>query len=59
MQWLRESRPFRPAYAALGVVHPESRIEAFYFAVERLVVPRLDALGLDGKGAWAGRYRQG
>jgi hypothetical protein len=59
MQWLREGRQFRPAYAALGVLHPERRVEAFYFAVERLVVPRLDALGLDGKKAWADRYRTG
>ncbi|HEY2517312.1 MAG TPA: diiron oxygenase [Polyangiaceae bacterium] len=58
MQWLRAGKAFHPAYAALGVLHPERRIEAFYFAVERLVVPRLNALGLDGGRAWAERYRQ-
>ena len=41
MLWLKEGRPFDPAYAELGVLHPEQRVEAFYFAVERFVVPRL------------------
>ena len=58
MQWLRAGKAFHPAYAELGVLHPERRIEAFYFAVERLVVPRLHALGLDGTRAWAERYKQ-
>jgi hypothetical protein len=57
MRWLRERRPFDPAYAALGVLHPEERIEAFYMAVERLVVPRLTRIGLDGARAWRDRYR--
>jgi hypothetical protein len=57
MLWLREKKPFDPAYAALGVLHPESRIEAFYFAVERFVTPRLTSLGLDGDVAWKNRYR--
>lgn len=57
MRWLEQRRPFDPAYAALGVLHPEARIEAFYFAVERLVVPRLTRLGLDGNRAWMERYR--
>jgi hypothetical protein len=57
MLWLQERKPFDPAYAALGVLHPESRVEAFYFAVERFVVPRLTRLGLDGDLAWATRYR--
>jgi hypothetical protein len=56
MLWLRGRRPFDPAYAALGVLRPESRIEAFYSAVERLVVPRLTRLGLDGALAWKNRY---
>jgi len=47
------------AYAALGVLHPEARVEAFYFAVERFVVPRLTRLGLDGDLAWKTRYRSG
>jgi hypothetical protein len=59
MLWLREKKGFDPAYAALGVLHPESRVEAFYFAVERFVVPRLTRLGLDGDLAWKNRYRGG
>jgi len=57
MRWLQQRLPFDPAYAALGVLHPEERIEAFYSAVERLVVPRLTRLGLDGDAAWKERYR--
>lgn len=57
IRWLKEERPFAPSYAALGVLHPEARIEAFYFAVERLVLPRLTRLGLDGQSAWQSRYR--
>ena len=57
MLWLKERRPFDPAYADLGVLHPEQRVEAFYFAVERFVVPRLGRLGLDGPRAWELRYK--
>jgi hypothetical protein len=57
MAWLQQKRPFDPAYASLGVLHPEARIEAFYFAVERFVVPRLTRVGLDGAAAWERRYR--
>jgi hypothetical protein len=45
---LEAGEPFDPTFAELGVLAPEARVEAFYGAVERLVVPRLDALGLDG-----------
>jgi hypothetical protein len=57
LQWLEKRMPFDPAYAALGVLNPEARVEAFYFAVEKLVVPRLARLGLDGARAWSERYR--
>lgn len=57
MLWLKERRPFDPEYAALGVLHPEQRVEAFYFAVERFVVPRLGRIGLDGSTAWELRYK--
>jgi P-aminobenzoate N-oxygenase AurF len=57
MRWLERRTPFDAAYAALGVLHPEVRIEAFYVAVERLVLPRLTRLGLDGTRAWEARYR--
>jgi hypothetical protein len=58
LEWLQRRQPFDPAHAALGVLNPEDRVEAFYTAVERLVVPRLTRLGLDGSTAWQGRYRQ-
>jgi hypothetical protein len=57
MLWLQRGQPFDPAYAALGVLHPEARVEAFYAAVERLVLPRLTRIGLDGPLAWKNRYR--
>jgi hypothetical protein len=57
MLWLQAKQPFDRAYAALGVLHPEARIEAFYFAVERFVLPRPTRLGLDGDLAWRNRYR--
>lgn len=56
LRFLERGESFDPAWAALGVIHPERRAEAFYAAVEQLVVPRLTALGLDGAGAWARRY---
>ena len=55
---LEAGEPFDPAYAALGVLAPEARVDAFYRAVEHLVVPRLTALGLDGARAWSERYRR-
>jgi len=57
MRWLESRRPFDPACAALGVLHPEARVEAFYAAVEKLVLPRLTRVGLDGPVAWKNRYR--
>jgi hypothetical protein len=59
MRWLGKRQPFDPAYAALGVLDPEARVEAFYFAVERFVVPRLTRIGLDGSRAWKNRYQEG
>ena len=58
LQWLEAGTPFDPAHAALGVLPPETRVDAFYAAVERLVIPRLSALGLDGDRAWRDRYRR-
>ena len=54
---LEAGEPFAPGLAALGVLPPEKRIEAFYHSVERLVIPRLTRLGLDGLAAWENRYR--
>jgi hypothetical protein len=57
LRWLQAGKPFDPVHAALGVLAPEARVHAFYGAVEELVLPRLDALGLDGAALWRGRYR--
>ena len=54
---LDAGEPFVPALAELGVLAPEARVDAFYQAVERLVLPRLASLGLDGEAAWRDRYR--
>jgi hypothetical protein len=54
---LEAALPFDPALEGLGVLAPEVRVDAFYAAVEKRVVPRLDALGLRGAEAWADRYR--
>jgi len=56
IRYLQRREPFDPAYAALGVLNPEARVEAFYFAVERLVLPRLTRVGVDGPLAWSKRY---
>lgn len=53
---LKAKTDFAPHYAELGVLAPETRIEAFYEAVERFVIPRLTGLGLDGQSAWRDRY---
>jgi hypothetical protein len=58
LQRLEAGTPFDRAHAALGVLPPETRVDAFYAAVERLVIPRLTALGLDGARAWRDRYRR-
>lgn len=56
LRWLEAGTPFEPAYASLGVLAPKARVEAFYAAVERLVLPRLSRLGLDAERAWRERY---
>ncbi len=59
LHWLQANVAFNSKYAELGVLEPEARVEAFYAAVERLVVPRLTRLGLDGRRAWRDRYSAG
>ncbi len=54
---LEANEPFDAKLALLGVLAPERRVQAFYAAIEGSVCPRLDRLGLDGKRAWAERYR--
>jgi hypothetical protein len=53
---LSRGEPFDAAWAELGVLPPEARVDAFYAALERRVLPALTARGLDGAGAWARRY---
>ena len=53
---LEVNAAFDPMLARLGVLSPASRVEAFYQAIDRLVLPRLTALGIDGAVAWAERY---
>lgn len=59
LRFLERGDHFDPVWAALGVIDPERRVEAFYAAVEQLVIPRLDRIGLDGARAFADRYRSG
>lgn len=54
---LERNEPFDPAWAALGVLPPERRVDAFYGSLERRVRPSLTRLGLDGDRAWERRYR--
>jgi hypothetical protein len=53
---LESGEPFDDRLAAYGVLSPDARVEAFYEAVEKRVLPRLEALGLDGQDVWARRY---
>jgi len=39
-----------------GAKRGEARVEAFYTAVERLVIPRLAKLGFDGQRTWERRW---
>ena len=57
LRWLQKGQPFEAALGRLGVLSPEVRVESFYHAVERLVIPRLTHLGVDGALAWNRRYR--
>lgn len=54
---LEANEPFDPTLAALGVLPPAIRVDAFYLAIESLVIPHLTRAGLDGARAWADRYR--
>jgi hypothetical protein len=54
---LEAGEPFEPAWAELGVLPPDVRVEAFYGAIEGVALPRLARLGFDAPRAWADRYR--
>jgi hypothetical protein len=58
LRWLSQRRPFDERWSELGVLSPETRVEAFYGAVERHVIPRLNRIGIDGARAYAERYRR-
>jgi hypothetical protein len=57
LQRLERGEFFDPTWSALGVLPPEQRAEAFYWAIEKRVIPQLNAVGLDGALAWRNRYR--
>ncbi len=57
LESLARGDPFDPQWAALGVLAPSSRVDAFYGAIEKRVLPGLDALDLRGRAAWTARYR--
>jgi hypothetical protein len=54
---LERGEPFEPAWAELGVLPPDQRVDAFYGALENRVLPRLATLGIDAARAWELRYR--
>lgn len=56
LESLARGDPFDPGWASLGVLSPAARVDAFYGAMERRVLPALTARGLDGEDAWASRY---
>lgn len=45
--------------AELGSLSVEAHRDAFFDAVERLLLPRLDRAGLAGRAAWAARHQPG
>lgn len=57
LESLARGDPFDPRWAALGVLAPSARVDAFYGAMERRVLPGLVARGIDGEAAWEARYR--
>lgn len=56
MRRLDAGEHFDPMHAALGVLPPTVRVDAFYAAVEGQVLPRLTRLGFDGAQLWSQRY---
>ena len=58
LRFLEAGKPFDPAWAALGVIPPERRVDAFYTSVEQLVIPRLERMGIAGRRLWDARYRR-
>jgi len=56
LESLARGDPFDPQWAALGVLAPAVRVDAFYGAIERRVLPALTFRGMDGSRVWAARY---
>lgn len=57
LQRLEANVDTNPQVFELGVIPPQLRIETFYRGLERVVMPRLAQLGLNGEEAWAKRYQ--
>ena len=58
LRFLEAGKSFDPAWAMLGVIAPERRVEAFYAAIEQLVIPRLERIGIAGQQLWDARYKR-
>lgn len=56
LESLARGDPFDPEWAALGVLAPAARVDAFYGAIDKRVLPALTSRGMDGSGVWAARY---
>ncbi len=61
IRWLQKRQPFDPAYAALGVLNPEARVEAFYHWPSEASAGAAAACASVWTGLWPGRarYRDG
>jgi hypothetical protein len=54
---LQAGETIDPALTRLGVLSPETRVNAFYRTLETRVLSSLDKLGLEGSRGWKERYR--
>jgi hypothetical protein len=56
---LERGEVLAPELEGLGVLSAETRVNALHFALDRKVVPRLAALGLDAQALWSRRHSRG
>ena len=54
---LESGTSFPSALTELGILSPESRVNAFYDSLEKRILPKLDSLALWGTAAWEHRYK--
>ncbi|MBK7865077.1 MAG: ferritin-like domain-containing protein [Archangiaceae bacterium] len=54
---LERGDPFDAVLETLGILSPQTRVDAFYLSVERQIIPRLERLGIDARKLWEKRYR--